>query len=122
MDWEWGGMIPMKTSPLPRDVRARFADEQAEFKRFFKGLLVFVFGWPLIASFILLIGWGLLDSLLVPSSNISVISNLVRDAATVVALGYWIGFLPAVIVGTVISGLQIKRHSFGFVHVLLIAL
>ena len=83
---------------------------------------MFLFGWPLIVSLILLIGWDVLDSLVVPSSTIFVISNLVRDASSVVVLGYWIGFLPAVIVGTLISGLQIKRHSFGFIHVLLIAL
>jgi hypothetical protein len=112
-------MIPMKTSPPPRDIRARFADEQAEFKCFFKGLLVFILGWPLVVSVILSIDW---DLLLVPSSNVFAISNVVRDAAVVVALGYWIGFVPAVIVGTVISGLQIKRRSFGFIHVLLIAL
>jgi hypothetical protein len=112
-------MILTKTSPPSRDVRARFADEQAEFKCFFKGLLVFVFGWPLIVSVILLISW---DLLLVPSSNIFARSNVMRDAATGVALGYVIGFLPAVIIGTVISGLQLKRRSFGFIHVLLIAL
>src|SRR5262249_45820314 len=112
-------MIPMKTSPPPRDLRARFADEQAEFKCFFKRLLVFILGWPLIVSVVLSIGWDLLR---VFSSNVFVISNVVRDAATGVALGYVIGFLPAVIVGTVISGLQIKRRSFGFIHVLLAAL
>jgi hypothetical protein len=112
-------MILTKTSPPARDGRARLADEQAEFNRFFKGLLVFILGWPLIVSVILSIGWDLLR---VPSSNVFVVSNVVRDAATGVALGYVIGFLPAVIIGTVISGLQLKRRSFGFIHVLLTAL
>jgi hypothetical protein len=114
-------MIAMKTSASPRDVRTRFVDEQAEFKCFFKGLLVFVFGWPLIASLIVLIGWELLDLRLVPSSNILAISNLAR-AADVFALAYAIVLVPAIIIGMVICGLQARHRSFGFIHVLLIAL
>jgi hypothetical protein len=112
-------MISMKTSLPPRDVRARFADEHTEFKCFLKGLLVFIFGWPLIVSVIFWIGW---DLLLVPVRPSNVFAISMRDATTGVALGYVIGFLPAIIIGTVISGLQIRRRSFGFIHVLLIAL
>jgi hypothetical protein len=112
-------MISMKTNLPQRDVRARFADEHAEFKCFLRGLLVFIFGGPLIVSVILWIGW---DLLLVPVRPSNVFAISMRDAITGVAVGYVIGFLPAVTIGAVISGLQIKRRSFGFIHVLLIAL
>jgi hypothetical protein len=95
------------------------AEEQRKFTRFFKGLLLFMLGWPLLLVAILSIGWLLFQR---PGAIELAAVTIILDAGIALAFGYLLGFVPAAIIGAVISWLQVEFRALNAVHVLLIAL
>jgi hypothetical protein len=86
--------------------------------RFCKGLLVYVCLWPGIASLTYYV--ALRYFILSRSPAEFSIGNALQGAADAVIFGYRFWFTPAVIIGTLISGLHIKSPSFDTKHVALI--
>jgi hypothetical protein len=99
------------------DHRRRLSAEQATFSRFFKGLLVFIVVWPGLLTILLTLGWLLFQR---PVAVEAAAFTAVRDAGIALAFGYLLGFVPATIIGMLISWLQV-RSRLNVTRALLIA-